>query len=117
MRTLTLLLLPVLLLACATGKAVRTGKTYPARPSDWPISVYAGSGAPPQVVMVVQSGRPSGRPIGRIQVGGPGTIRWGELVNRARVEARKIGGDEVLITKGDVYLKWIEGRVYRRGDD
>ena len=54
-----------------------------------------------------------GAPIAETDVGLTSTRTSGTVVSDG-AEARSLGGDEVLITHGDVYLKQVEGRVYRR---
>ncbi len=114
MRTIILLTLPVLLLGCVSSSSNRMGPEYPARPDDWPIAVYSTGTAQPEIVRMARSGTPEGKPIGRFRVSAPRGTEWIKLLNKARSEARSLGGDSVLVTKGDVYLMRIEGRIYRR---
>jgi hypothetical protein len=109
-----MLLLPLFLVSCVSGDISRTGEEYESRPDDWPISLYAKGTVPAEVARICQSGTPTGRQIGRIKVRGPKATEWTKILNKARSLARDIGGDEVLFTKGDHYLRWLEGRVYRR---
>jgi len=90
------------------------GAEYPPRPDDWPIALYATGTAPVEVVNMARSGRPEGKVIGRFRVTAPKATTWTKVMNQARSEARSLGGDSVLVTKGDTFLMVIEGRVYRR---
>ena len=92
------------------------GREYPPRPDDWPIAVYATGTAPPDVARMAQSGTPAGKPIGRFRVTAPRGTTWTKVLAEARSEARSLGGDAVLVTKGDVFLTQIEGRIYRRSE-
>jgi hypothetical protein len=114
MRKAILLTLPLLILACTTANTKRVGKEYPPRSETWPIAVFCSGTAPAEVARITMTGNPQGKLIGRIKITAPQTDNWSMVIGRARKEARSLGGDEVLITSGDVYLKQVEGRVYRR---
>jgi len=114
MRKILFLILPLLLISCVTGDVTPTGKKYEPRPADWPISLYAKGTVPAEVARICQSGSPTGKQIGRITVKGAKATEWTKILNKAREKARSIGGDAVLFTKGEVYMRWLEGRVYRR---
>jgi hypothetical protein len=102
-------------LACSSG-IERMGESHPARPDNWPISVYATGGAPAGAVELAQAGHPPGRPIGKLTISDSRGSSWMRVISEARTQARNLGGDSVLVTGGDMYWKRISVTVYRNPD-
>lgn len=102
---LVILLSVVLLVGCLTSAGVVPGEaSYPPRPPDWEVLVFIAEGMPVDLLDAAADVRqesevpPGAVEIGRADVRGGGFTPETAVVARAQKEARKLGGDGVLMT-------------------
>jgi hypothetical protein len=79
------------------------GQTYPPRPDDYVIDVYAPTEAPVIVQQSIANAKLStqlpanAREIGRIDTQGAPAAGWDSMIEDAKRKARALGGDGIVI--------------------
>jgi hypothetical protein len=80
----------------------RTGEEFPSRPESWHIDVYKAGGVPVEAFNAGPSFKSGSTPAGSIRLG-RGTVTGGaygplwRLIDKAKREARELGGDAIVI--------------------
>jgi hypothetical protein len=101
LKTSGLIALTLLLVACGT-RGVTVHQEYPPRPPGHDVEVWMGTSAPGDLANAVPDAK-LGRPprgikiIGQIEQSKPTTWGWSGVVADAKDDARKMGGDGIIV--------------------
>jgi hypothetical protein len=93
-----------LVAGCVSSDMIATGgKTFPPRPNDYVIDVYATTDAPVEMqkeiidIKGLSSVPPGAIEIGRVDANGAPAATWEAVADDAKVKARMLGGDGLII--------------------
>ena len=92
-----------LLLASCMGRSLTVHEEYPPRPAGHKIEVWMDTSAPGDLANSVRNAKLGMPPseamiIGEIEQYKPTTWGWSGVVRDAQIDARKMGGDGIVVT-------------------
>lgn len=100
----TIVICAALVSGCVSANSMRLGnQTYPPRPDNYIIDVYAPIETPVAVQKSISGMKPMSsippyaKTIGRIDVKGAPAASWGSTIDKAQERARAMGGSGVVI--------------------
>jgi len=76
-------------------------ETFPPRADDASVGIHVSPDTSPDVLRSAVRGTPPGRPIGTIVMKSRTAVTWKEVLTDAKVAAREMGGDAILIEDGE----------------
>lgn len=91
--------------ACTSAEGLALGEPVAPRPADWTLDVYVEPDAPVGLQKAVPSLRrpeelpPAVRIVGRVDAEGSDGASWASLWETAFEEARRLGGDAVVVIR------------------
>ncbi len=103
-----MLVLALAFAGCVRSDWIAVGETAHApRPDDYDIAVFVPLDAPVQVHKAVADPKPmaelpaNAKAVGRIDTTGAPAASWGSMIEKAKKQARKIGGDAIIVGNWD----------------
>ena len=93
---------------CVQSKSVALGgERYAARADDAEVAVFVPPNAPVDLLRAAKDSKPveqvpaTAKPIGRVDAEGAQAATWSAMIKKAKEQARKLGGDAIVIGEWD----------------